>query len=170
MLLHFPGGFRCRYIQMIKIIFCCKVVSCYVAKKFLQNIGTLSNKHNITNALESLPNYTNTTIYNKEAINTPNGHADVFLTEQTWFTNTQNQQRKLNLLTSYYLAQLFKYKYATSVRPFPSKARVVNCFPSFSMTWRTSSSSNSSTPRSLSFFKCWQLLAIRRTVSQLNPC
>ena len=79
-------------------------------------------------------------------------------------------KRKLNLITSYYLAQLLRYEYATSVKIFPSNTRVVNCFPSFLITWITSSSKICSTPYSLNFFKCWQLSAIRRTVIPFNPC
>ena len=56
------------------------------------------------------------------------------------------------------------------MRPCPSKDRAVNCFPSFLITWITSSSSILLTPLRLSFFKCWQLSAIRRTVSPLNSC
>ena len=51
----------------------------------------------------------------------------------------------------------------------PYNTRVVNCFPSFMITWITTSSIRL-TPPSLSFFKSWQLSAIRRTVSPLNPC
>ena len=68
---------------------------------------------------------------------------------------------------SYYLAQFLRYEYATSVRFFASNSRVVSCFPSFSITWITSSSI-SRTPASLSFFKCWQLSAITQTFSALN--
>ena len=58
-------GSRCCYRQMLKIMVCWKVISCCVVHKFLQNIGTLSNKrHHITHAVGWLPNYTNTTIYN----------------------------------------------------------------------------------------------------------
>jgi hypothetical protein len=58
-------GSRCCYRQMLKIAVCCKVISCCAVLKFLQNIGTLSNKqHHITHAVGWLPNYTNTIIYN----------------------------------------------------------------------------------------------------------
>jgi hypothetical protein len=77
---------------------------------------------------------------------------------------------KLQLHQDYYLAQLFRYKYATSVRPHPSKDRAVNCFPSFLITWITSLSSICVTPFSLSFTKCWQLSAIWRSAFPLNPC
>ena len=102
-------------------------------------------------------------------MNKHNDHSGVFLTEQTWFTNTEKLQRKLNFITSYYLTQLLRYEYATSVRPRPTNTRVVNCFPSLFTTWIISSSI-SSTTSSLSSFKCWQLSAIWRTVSPLNPC
>ena len=82
----------------------------------------------------------------------------------------KNCKTKLNLITSYYLTQLLRYEYATSVRPTPNKTRVVSCFPSFLITWIISSSSICITPSRLSFFKCWQLSAIKRTVSPLNPC
>ena len=149
------GASRCCYRQMLNIIVCCYTVP-------------LSNKqHHITHAVGWLPNYTNTTI--QEATNTHNGHSGVFLTEQTWFTNKWKLQTELNLITSYYLVQFLRYKYATSVRRAPYKTRVVNCFPSFLITWITSSS-GSLTPRRLNFFKCWQLSAIRRTVFPLNSC
>ena len=67
-------------------------------------------------------------------MNTHNGHSGDFLTEKMWFTNTQKLQRYLNLITSHYLAQFFRYKNATSVSPDQSKTRVVNCFPSLSIT------------------------------------
>jgi len=63
-------GSRCCYKQMLKIKVCWKVISCCVVNKFLQNIGTLSNKqhqltsHHITHAAGWLPNYTITTTYN----------------------------------------------------------------------------------------------------------
>ena len=89
------GGSRCCYRQMFKIIVCWKVISCCVAHKFLQNLGTLSNKrHHITsghitshmlqdgNQITPTPEYI---IYEK--MNKHNGHSGVFLTEQTWFTN-----------------------------------------------------------------------------------
>ena len=67
--------------------------------------------------------------------------------------------------------QFLRYKYAKSVRWYPNNTRVVNCFPSFLITWITSSSSSIClTPLRLNFFKCWQLSTIRRTVSPLNPC
>ena len=101
-------------------------------------------------------------------MNTRNGHSGCFLTEQTWFTDKQKLQRKLNLITSYYLAQFLKYEYATSVRSLPYKNRAVNCFPSFLITWITSSSPSVVTPIRINFFKCWQLSAIRQTVFPLN--
>ena len=78
-------------------------------------------------------------------------------------------QRKLNLIESHYLAQLLRYEKAVSVRRYPSKTRVVNCFPSLSITWITSSLSICITQSRLSFFNCWQLSAIRRIFSPLNP-
>jgi len=82
----------------------------------------------------------------------------------------KNCKRKQNLITSHYLAQLLRYKYTTSVRALPPKTRVVNCFPSFLMTWITSSSQIVLLEQyMLSFFKCWQLSAIRRAVCPLNP-
>jgi len=102
-------------------------------------------------------------------MNTHNGHSGVLLTEQTWFTHKQKLQRNLNRITQHYLAQIIRYKYATSVRSSPEKPRVVNCFPSLLITWITSESV-SLTPYRLNFFKCWQLSAIRQTVFPLNPC
>jgi len=65
------GGSRYCYRRMINIIVCWKVISCCVVRKFLQNIGTLSNKqHHITQDIGWLPNYINTRIYNLGS----NGH------------------------------------------------------------------------------------------------
>ena len=163
------GSSRCCYRQILKIIVYWKVISCCVIHKFLQNTGALSNNiitshHTCWRMAAKLHEYVT-----QEAKNTHNGPSGVFLTEQTWFTNTLKLQRKLNLI-SYYLAQLLRYEYATSVRSLPSKTRVVNCFPSLSITCITSSSSISITKSRLSFFKCSQLSAIRRTVSPLNFC
>lgn len=86
-----------------------------------------------------------------------------------------NKQCKANWtswdhIVYYYLAQLLRYENAVSVRSSPSKISVVNCFPSFLMTWITSSSKICVTSSRLNFFKYWQLSAIRRTVLPLNPC
>jgi len=90
---------------------------------------------------------------------------------QTQIKFTWKLQRKLNVITSYYLAQLLRYEYATSVRPAPHKNKVVNCFPSFLITWIISSSPIPGfQPSSFSFFKCWHLSAIWRTVFPLNSC
>ena len=56
------------------------------------------------------------------------------------------------------------------MRLYPYKTRVVNCFPSFLITWITSSSPIGLQQCSVSFVKCWQLSAIRRTASPVSPC
>ena len=106
-------------------------------------------------------------------MNTQTGHSGVSMTEKTWCTNTKNSNENWNTFhdnTYYYLSQLCRYENATSVCLHPMKTKVVNCFPSFLITWITSSSQISSAESRFNFFKCWQLSAIRRTVSPLIPC
>jgi len=98
-------------------------------------------------------------------MNTHNGHSGIFL---TWFTN-KLLQKKPNLITSHYLAQLLRYKYATSVRSPPHKTRVVNCLPSFLTICITPSSKISVATSRINFFKFWHLSTMRRIVLPLNP-
>ena len=86
-----------------------------------------------------------------------------------WVTNTWNCKRKLNLITSHYLAQLWRYEYILSVRLDPSNTRDVSCFPILSIILIITSSS-CSTPSKFSFFNFWQLFAIKRSVSALKSC
>jgi len=76
----------------------------------------------------------------------------------------------MNFITSHYLGQFLRYVNPSSVRRYASKTRVVNCFPRLSTIWISSLSSICISQRKLSFFKFWQLSAIRRHVCPLNSC